>query len=196
MVNCHLGGCRIGLAKTVNVSEWTGSCALSRVHNIVLIEYGCLNHPFRFVGMFSVTVVVENSSIRKGREVRLLACFERERLSERPPSQPILRRCKRIHLTLCRSLSVIWTLYMALIRFPSLSLHLCIEHSFVLPMRWIFCGRGVSLCSTCQDPLASAGGGWSLFLLGGAGSLLLRRRARRVSGIFLFSFSFWVLWWV
>jgi hypothetical protein len=26
--------------------------------------------------------------------------------------------------------------------------------------------------------------------------LLLRRRARRVSGIFLFSFSFWVLWWV
>jgi hypothetical protein len=31
--------------------------------------------------MFSVTVVVENSSIRKGREVRLLACFESERLS-------------------------------------------------------------------------------------------------------------------
>jgi hypothetical protein len=48
----------------------------------------------------------------------------------------------------------------------------------------MFCGRGFSLCSTCQDPLASAGGGWSLFLLGGAGSLLLRRRARRVSGIF------------
>jgi hypothetical protein len=81
LVNCHLGGCRIGLAKTVNISEWTGSCALSRVRNIVLIEYGCLNHPFRFFWMFSVTVVVENSSIRKGREVRLLACFERERLS-------------------------------------------------------------------------------------------------------------------
>lgn len=60
----------------------------------------------------------------------------------------------------------------------------------------MFCGRGVSLCSTGQDPLLSAGGGWSLFLLGGAGSLLLSRRARWVSGVFLFSFSFWVLWWV
>jgi MYXO-CTERM domain-containing protein len=46
------------------------------------------------------------------------------------------------------------------------------------------------LCSTCQDPLASAGGGWSLFLLGGAGSLLLRRRARRVSGFFCFLSNF------
>lgn len=42
------------------------------------------------------------------------------------------------------------------------------------------------LWSTCQDPLASAGGGWSLILLGGAVSLLLRRRARRVSGVFVF----------
>ncbi len=52
----------------------------------------------------------------------------------------------------------------------------------------MFCGRGVSLCSTCQDPLASAGGGWSPFLLGGAGSLLLRRRARWVSGVFFVFF--------
>ncbi len=104
LVNCHLLGCRIGLAKTVNVSEWTGSCALSGVRNIVLIEYGCLNHPFRFVGMFSVIVVVENSSIRKGREVRLLACFERERdFSERPRRK---RFCDAVNvsISLCVSL--------------------------------------------------------------------------------------------
>jgi hypothetical protein len=44
------------------------------------------------------------------------------------------------------------------------------------------CGRFVKIL------LQVLGVGWSLFLLGGAGSLLLRRRARWVSGVFFVFF--------